>query len=211
MGVGACGESKETKTERYRKVAAERYPWAGPSGIGLAAENAQDYKTAFEQWKPLAEQGNADAQNFLANLYFAGHGVKKNSQEAMRWYRLAIAQNHAGAMVNMARIYQKGLGVPFDLNEAVRLYEKAAEHGHSWSALWLAEIYAQTDTHWAEVQAYTWYKIAEALSKTNSSNFLTQSDVEKLQRRMTPAQIEEAEELAHAWVEQHGRRETRKP
>lgn len=141
VGLSACGESKETKIERYRKIAAEQYPWAGPAGVGLAAQNAQDYKVAFEQWKPLAEAGNAEAQNFMGNLYFAGHGVKKAPQEAVRWYQLAIAQGHAGAMANLANIYQKGLGISVDINEAARLYEKAAEHGHSWSALWLAKIY----------------------------------------------------------------------
>jgi TPR repeat protein len=36
---------------------------------GAAAFDAGDYATALREWKPLAEQGNADAQTRLGNMY----------------------------------------------------------------------------------------------------------------------------------------------
>jgi TPR repeat protein len=34
-----------------------------------------DYATAFREWLPLAEQGDALAQQYLGNMYATGRGV----------------------------------------------------------------------------------------------------------------------------------------
>ncbi len=36
---------------------------------GLAAYDGGDYRTAFEEWRALAEAGEAEAQTSLADLY----------------------------------------------------------------------------------------------------------------------------------------------
>ena len=36
---------------------------------GMAAANKGDYQTAFKEWKPLAEQGDADAQRITLQLH----------------------------------------------------------------------------------------------------------------------------------------------
>ncbi len=43
---------------------------AGPLEDGLAAYESKDYATALKLWRPLAEQGNADAQNNLGFMYY---------------------------------------------------------------------------------------------------------------------------------------------
>ena len=45
---------------------------AGPFEDGSAAYNSRDYATALRLWRPLAEQGDADAQNNLAVMYSKG-------------------------------------------------------------------------------------------------------------------------------------------
>ena len=42
---------------------------------GLVFYKSGDYATALGEWRPLAEQGNADAQMLLAELYYNGYGV----------------------------------------------------------------------------------------------------------------------------------------
>jgi TPR repeat protein len=42
---------------------------------GVAALRAGDYATALKEWRPLAEQGNAVAQNNLGVTYDNGYGV----------------------------------------------------------------------------------------------------------------------------------------
>ena len=42
---------------------------------GLDTAKRGDYATALREWKPLAEQGDADAQYNLGLMYANGHGV----------------------------------------------------------------------------------------------------------------------------------------
>jgi len=51
---------------------------------GLAAYDAGDYATAYQEWRPLAEQGYAPAQFNLGNMYNRGEGVPENAAEAVK-------------------------------------------------------------------------------------------------------------------------------
>ena len=42
---------------------------------GLTAYNNGDYATALKEWKPLAEEGDVDAQTNLGLMYQNGWGV----------------------------------------------------------------------------------------------------------------------------------------
>lgn len=59
---------------------------------GMAAYKSGDYATAFRELKPLAEQGNAEAQRHLGHLYLKGLGVPQDYKEAIRWYSRAAEQ-----------------------------------------------------------------------------------------------------------------------
>ena len=48
--------------------------WAGLSE-GLAAYTRSDYATALKEMRPLAEQGDAQAQLLLVTMYDRGQGV----------------------------------------------------------------------------------------------------------------------------------------
>jgi uncharacterized protein len=52
---------------------------------GFSAYQAGDYATALQEWKPLAEQGNATAQYNLALMYGNGRGVPQDYAEAVKW------------------------------------------------------------------------------------------------------------------------------
>jgi TPR repeat protein len=70
----------------------------------MAAYNRSDYGTAIGLLRPLANQGNADAQNILGTMYDYGHGVVRDHAEATRWYLLSAGQgnvaNHAGGVIH---------------------------------------------------------------------------------------------------------------
>jgi TPR repeat protein len=61
---------------------------------GLNAYDKQDYDAAFEEWQPLAKQGNADAQNNLGTMYANGKGVLKDAKQAASWYQKAAEQEN---------------------------------------------------------------------------------------------------------------------
>jgi uncharacterized protein len=58
----------------------------------LAALEQSDVATALRLLRPLAQQGNAEAQYNLGAMYGNGLGVPLNNAEALKWVRLAAAR-----------------------------------------------------------------------------------------------------------------------
>lgn len=110
-------------------LAAEDY------AAGLAAFNQGEYKAALKVFKRLAEQGNADAQLKLGQMYHYGLGTKEDDPLAFSWIRKAAEQANADAQFQLANMYLYGFGVPKketdpDL-QAVQWFFKAALQGHA--------------------------------------------------------------------------------
>ncbi len=64
--------------------------WAG-FDEGVAAAKRGDYATALREWRPLAEQGNGDAQYNLGIMYKNGQGVTQDFVQAHMWFNLAAS------------------------------------------------------------------------------------------------------------------------
>ena len=58
---------------------------------GLAAAQTGDYATALQEWTPLAEAGDPDAQSNLGVMYKQGKGVLQDNVMAHMWYNIANA------------------------------------------------------------------------------------------------------------------------
>ena len=56
---------------------------------GFVAAKYGDYETAFREWRPLAEQGDAVAQHNVGVLYLKGWGVPRDNVLAYMWFTLA--------------------------------------------------------------------------------------------------------------------------
>jgi len=117
---------------------------------GLAAFDAGDYATAFEEWRALARAGEAEAQVALAGLYLAGQGTRADAAEALRWYHLAAGQGDAVArqgdavaQLNLGDLLSRGLGVARDPVGAYVWFALAAAQGRRWPALRRDEIAAE--------------------------------------------------------------------
>ena len=108
---------------------------------GWVAYKKEDYQTAFNEWKPLAEQGDADAQTNLGVMYDNGQGVSQDYKQAVKWYRQAAEQGLARAQTNLALMYDNGQGVSQDYKEAVKWYRKAAEQGYAIAQYNLGVMY----------------------------------------------------------------------
>ncbi len=104
--------------------------WASVASADLAAGRAAyikgDYALAFQVYKPLAEQGDAEAQYMLGNLYKSGQGAPHDPREVMKWYKRASDQGHRHAqtaMQNYAYMYP-GLYIKInEINEINEIYE----------------------------------------------------------------------------------------
>lgn len=103
---------------------------AGPFEDGKAAYESRDYPTALKTIRPLAEQGDAQAQLYLGVMHLGGLGVQKDEKEAVKWFRLSAEQGNADAQSNLGLIYVSGQGVTQDFKEAAKWYRVAAEQGN---------------------------------------------------------------------------------
>ena len=99
---------------------------ADPFEDGVKAYERGDYAAAFKLWKPLADQGTAEAQGNLGLMYDNGQGVPQDYAEALKWYRKAADQGEANAQFNLGVMYSKGQGVPQEYVEAHKWYNLSA-------------------------------------------------------------------------------------
>lgn len=106
---------------------------------GYLAAVAGDYSTALQEWRPLADQGDADAQFNLGALYDKGNGVLQDYKEAAKYYRLAAEQGSANAQYNLATMYYYGHGVLQDYIQAHMWYNIASANGAANSRKWRDE------------------------------------------------------------------------
>ena len=115
-------------------LAALAAPAAADFADGLAAYDGGDYATAIEEWRALADGGDATAQAALAGLYRFGQGVPEDHVRAAAWYRRAAVQGEGGAQLNLGDMYADGLGLGRDLVQAYLWLSLAAAQGRSWAA-----------------------------------------------------------------------------
>ena len=148
--------------------------------------------SSFLETRRLAEQGDAVAQFSLGSMYANGEGVPEDDAEAVRWFRMAAEQGHASAQSALGFMYDTGEGVPEDDAEAMRWYRMAAEQEFALAQFLLGLMYANGEgVPENYVLAYAWFNLAAAQGDETAV-----SGKADLQRRMTAAQIAEAQELS---------------
>ena len=69
------------------------------------AFDKKDFRTSFEIFKPLAEQGDPKAQFNLGFLYRIGQGVNQDYQKAYHWYLLSAEQGYAEAQFKIGLMH----------------------------------------------------------------------------------------------------------
>jgi TPR repeat protein len=129
---------------------------------GRTAYAAQDWRTAYREFLPLAKAGNPEAQTVIGLLYTQGHGVWRNNTQAAQWLQLAAAQGWTEAQEALGKLYHDGVGVPKDPAQALQLFQAAATQGLALAQYDLGVLYAAGDdvpqdfheaAHWFELGA----------------------------------------------------------
>ena len=129
---------------------------------GVDAYDRGDYATALREWKPLAEQGNADAQFNLGLMYEKGRGVPQDYKTAMKWYRLAAEQGDADSQFNSTD-FQKGLDAAQkgDFATALKEWKLAAKQGYASAQSNLGVMYEKVQGVPQDYKtAVKWYRLA---------------------------------------------------
>ncbi len=97
-----------------------------PLRRGTEACDSGEFETALRLLLPLAEAGEAEAQDYLGRMFRLGHGVDEDAARAMRWCRAAAGQGNLSALHQIGVLYIDGQGVAKDSEEAVRWFRRAA-------------------------------------------------------------------------------------
>ncbi len=133
----------------------------------------------------------------------------------MKWCRKAAEQGYAKAQYNLGGMYDKGQGVPQDDAEAVKWYRKAAEQGDAEAGRWWRKAAEQGDAT-AQlslglmygmgqgvpqdyVQAHMWFNLAVSKLPPGEAHDRAVKNSDIAAKRMTPAEISEAQKLAREW------------
>jgi TPR repeat protein len=201
---------------------------AGPFEDAADALDKRDYATALRLMRALAEQGLAQAQFSLGQIYYRDIQFAA----AAGWYRKAAEQGNAEAQFNLGFMYALGQGVPQrDDAASAGWYSKAAEQGYAKAQVSLGLMYeAGLGVRKDNAAAAGWYRKAAEQGNAEAQVFLgvmyregrgvpqdyasahmwfnlaaASGDEAAAQARdmvaaqMTPAQIAEAQKLAREW------------
>lgn len=128
------------------------------------ARDRGDYKAALSLYRKATEGGDYYGAIRIAQMYYRGDGLTKDTREAARWISKAAEIGGASAMYEVASYYAKGIqDVPQDFNEAQKWMHKAAELGDNHAMWRLAELYEHgLGLKQNQEQAIYWYRKAAA-------------------------------------------------
>ncbi len=97
----------------------------------VEAMRSGDFAEAYCIMRPLAEDGDADAQYNIGWMYLNGYGLRVNDNLALEWWKKASDQGHSDASFSIGMLYSLGEGeVSKDSDEAINYYLIAADDGH---------------------------------------------------------------------------------
>lgn len=135
----------------------------GELSKAYTAYEQKDYATALKYLRPLAQQGNAQAQYSLGVMCQNGQGVSKDLKQAVSWYRKSAIQGDATAQYNLGYMYNLGSGVGKDEKQAYIWYRKAALQGEPMAENNLGVAYESgLGVARDYTQALKWYKKSAA-------------------------------------------------
>lgn len=95
-------------------------------GGEYTAYDRSDYSASLQIWLPLAQEGDAKAQNYVGEIYEKGIGGAPQYKQAAEWYLKAAEQGLSAAQVNLGELYERGNGVEANKEKAAFWYRKAS-------------------------------------------------------------------------------------
>jgi uncharacterized protein len=166
--------------------------------FGFVVTSCAQTISPLARWLHKAQQGNADAQFWLAASYESGRGVNRDLSEATKWLRKSAKQGNPDAQNLLGHMYENGEGVPLDYVKAAEWYRAACEHrpdlgGAGQGCNNLGLLYLDGNGVRRDmIEAYKYFEIAGA-----------ERNVEIAKRKMTAPEAAEAQRRTKEWIESH--------
>jgi len=118
------------------------------TNTGWAAYRAGKYLQALKELQSQANAGDPTAAYYLGTVYSDGLAVRRDYQEAAKWYRRAAEKGQVEAQFVLGFLYLNGAGeeakgIASDKSEAVRWLKLAAERDHLDAKYYLGNVYLE--------------------------------------------------------------------
>lgn len=170
-------------------------PASADGSAGLAAYQRGDFATAFQEFLPLAEGGQAAAQAAIGQMYLKGEGVPADPGQASFWLEKAANGGNARARFQIGNMYAAGIGVPVDEMKASYYLLKAANQNMAEAQLSMAQrFYHGQGVPKDLVQSFL-YAALSAKQGNQDGLAIAQTIGESL----TPADQTRAQALVESW------------
>ena len=108
---------------------------------GMKDFNRGEHLLALGHWQPVADAGDADAQQAIGWLYENGLGVGQDYKTSASWYQKSVDGGHAGAALNLGNLLDNGLGLPKNYVRSFALFQTAAAAGFAEAYNNMGEMY----------------------------------------------------------------------
>jgi TPR repeat protein len=142
------------------------HPARADFAAGKKAYDAQDWRNAILNLRPLVESGEDRSMILMGNMYLQGLGVMKDETEAFALYHRAARKGNPDGMLAIATLYQTGSGIHVNKPLALEWYARSARIGHQTGAfLYAVQLYQGTKGNTFDLKpdhaaAYKWFRIA---------------------------------------------------
>ena len=133
------------------------------SGTSAAKEayESGDFTSAREMFAAEADKGDPEAIHYLANLYYRGHGVEKDSARALALLEEAASSDYVLSLATLGGMYLSGDIVNQDYQKAFDYFLRAAELGHLQSIVRVSQFYMNgAGVEQSDEKAAYWFKEA---------------------------------------------------
>jgi uncharacterized protein len=162
------------------------------TGSGLP----RDETKAFQWFKKSADLGEKYAYETLGDFYREGIVVRRNYKLAYRYYKKAALLGVTWAMYRSGLMAKKLAHLPVISSSAKRWFSMAADQGDRDAMFELGVVHAEgIGTLQNFVTAHMWLNITSSFGNVKARTYR-----DKIAKKMTPAQIAEAQKLARECV-----------
>lgn len=159
------------------------------------------------KYRESAEQGDADAQARLGEIYLwmgnafpNSSGAMEDYSEALRWFRKSANQRNKWAQLDIGGIYANGLGVPKDETKALDIFLKLANQNYTSAQIRLSDFYLKKNPP-DYTEAYYWSSLVEA-HKCNGdlcSDWGQEGKIAEIKRHLSPKQKSAIDKRVQEW------------
>jgi len=110
---------------------------------GLIAYNDKNYGQALLEWYPLAKEGDAKAEYYIALMYLNGLGLPYDAKQGFIWLQRSAIKEHVEAQYELGQLYVAGQQVEQNLDQGIRWLLSAARQGHAGAQFNFGLLYQQ--------------------------------------------------------------------